>query len=221
MADPTREPIEPEALEAIIRSALTEIRVSTIAHVVRFDASKGTVDVKPAILTQVDTKEGRGVEELPEIKGVRVYYVSGGGWSVTHPLNAGDPVRLIFSNQYTGNYRYTGTPGQDPGFLAMFDLSSCIAVPCEERNKNPPVVSASEMVFGGPGVFRFGGPSAEFLAVASKVYNQLTALSAAIDAASIVEGNASGLGGMTALKTALETALWPQQVASSNIKAEP
>lgn len=167
---------QPDLLQAVIEAALREIHISLIAHVVRFYPDRRAADVRPVIRAPVMTENDQiETEELPVIQNVPIAYPSGGGWAQTWPLAVGDPVRLLLSEQYTGGYRRSGKEGQEPGFLARFDLSSAVAIPCDERDGRPIEVSTANWIVNGPGFARFGASSAIKVALADLVKSYVDA----------------------------------------------
>lgn len=211
----TQEPEFPDLIARAIEAALLDVHTSLIGHVVRFDASKNTVDVRPVIRAQVLGDDGDGTEELPILPNVRITYARGGGWSQTFPLAVGDPVRVLFSEQYTGGYRFSGQTGQDPGLFARFDLSSAVAIPCDERDTSAAEVSSTDWIINGPGAVRVGGAGALAVAIADQV-------KAYVDAAIVAHAHpyAGPSGPATTSAGAYTSGAPPISVAASKLRSE-
>ena len=124
-----------------------------------------------------------------------------------------------------------GVPVSCPGAWSNGDR--CLVVFCEESfakwfetgSVEPPDVLQRHGLhaIAIPLVAR-AGDDVQFVALANLVTTQLTMLKTAIDSAAGTESGAGGLGGMTALKAALDIAPnlppgWPGPVASTKVKA--
>jgi len=211
----TREPEDPELISKAIQSALLEVHTSLIAHVVSWDPLTQKADVRPVTRGTVPTADGDQVtEDLPVIPGVRIAFFRSGGFSFTFPISVGDPVRLIFSESYSGTYRATGADASDPGLVERFGLSSAVALPCEERDANPlspDRLDPADAVIAPS--LRVGGLSALPVAMAALVQSAITTAITGHTHTGVTTG--AGVSGTGALAVPVGS------VASSNLKAEP
>lgn len=80
----------------ILRQSLDDLRVSIPAIVQSFDAVHQTVSVQIAIRELVQGTQGPQNIAIAPINNVPVCFPSGGGFSLTFPLKAGDEGLLIF-----------------------------------------------------------------------------------------------------------------------------
>lgn len=91
-------------------AALDGVYTSMPGVVQKYDAAKQTIDVLPAVRRwYVDSETGERVaEDLPVIPTVPVVFPAGGGYALTFPLAAGDPVTLVFSMVSAAEFLETG-----------------------------------------------------------------------------------------------------------------
>lgn len=82
--------------KTILKQALADLRVSIPAIVQAFDAMEGTVDVQVAIREIVRTPNGPANTAINPIFKVPVCFPSGGGFSLTLPIQPGDEGMLVF-----------------------------------------------------------------------------------------------------------------------------
>lgn len=92
-------------LEAYIAAGLAEVNKTTPARVSAYDADTQTCSVTPMV--QVPDSLG-GYHQLPDLDGVKVAHIRGGGFMVAVPLTVGDFVLLIFQDQSTAEFHQTG-----------------------------------------------------------------------------------------------------------------
>lgn len=128
------EPDEAELWRRAFESRTLDFHTSLPAIVDTYDRSKQTVDVKVAVKRGIrsDT-EPTVYEELPLLRNVRVKFpkgsINGNKFFMVWPLSPGDPVDVVFDEQYAGEYRETGTVPSEPKFIGRFNLSSAYAIP--------------------------------------------------------------------------------------------
>lgn len=120
MIGPTLE----ELLDQVMTSRLQSVYTSLPGRVLSFSAASSTCAVQPFPAIYQD---GEAVD-LPVLHSVPVGFPSGGGASVTYPLESGDIVLLIFASAPLGRYRSDGAEG-DPSDMRRFDLSDAWALP--------------------------------------------------------------------------------------------
>jgi len=113
-----------EVLDQLVTSRLQTVWTSLPGRVLAFDPTSSTCAVQPFPAIY---QNGAAVE-LPALSSVPVGFPSGGGASLTYPLQAGDVVLLIFSSASLGRYREEGAEG-DPADVRRFDLSDAWAFP--------------------------------------------------------------------------------------------
>jgi hypothetical protein len=171
-----------EAVRIAIDSRLLDVHTALPANVVAYDPITRTATVAPAVRRALEGQTDAVVyETLATIQGVPVLLGAG--------LVTGDRVLLVFSEADAQMWEAAGGV-QDPKDLTRHGLGSPFCVPLTD------------------GVLTIGNPLvAEFVALQS----QLVALKTAIDAAASTETSGGGLGGMNALKLALDlpAVSWP------------
>lgn len=217
-------PLEPtwqEIIAEAIESRLLELHTAIPGKVISYDATKQTAEVLPVVQAAEPREDGgTTLTRLPSIPNVPVQWPRGGGYALHLPLAAGDHVLLVFSEAAIGHWRASGEIAP-PGDLRRGSLGYPIAIPGIAPDAAPLAdAPANEGVINAPGVFRIGGPAADFVALAAKVDAQLDALKQAIAGAALTEGNAGGLGGVTALNTALSAWPLPTGTAATKLKGE-
>lgn len=211
-----------EVIRAAIDSRLADVHTCLPGRVVSYDATKQQADVEIVVRSAVEASDGSTVHEsYPVIPAAPVAWPRGGGYSFQFPLAKGDHVWLMFSEAAMGFWRTSGQVS-DPGDLSRHSLSYPIALPCIAPDSQT-LPSAAHALLSAPGggklVVSAGGET-DAVALAGLVGDVLTALKGAIDSAASTEAGNAGLGGMTALKTALQAINWPGDVAASTLEAE-
>jgi hypothetical protein len=216
------EPTDAQIIRAALDARLLDVHTSMPAVVRAYNPALQTVDAEPVIKRAVPKSDGSTAhEKLPVVYHVPVCWIRGGGFSLQFPLAPGDHVLLNFSEAATAQWRATGQISE-PGDLRRHELSYAFAHPGIApvlRALLPPPPGAAKLETSGD--LHIGNPLlTQYVALANLVSLQLEALKTAIGAAATIEGNASGLGGMTALNSELVAVDWPGDVASDNLRAQ-
>lgn len=98
-----------ELFEKSRSSATSGIFTAIPAKVLRFDATRKTVDVEPMVRIPVVGEDDEvTAEDIPNIPNVPVLYPASSACFVSFPLAAGDFVLLVFSMLSTSEWRATG-----------------------------------------------------------------------------------------------------------------
>jgi len=214
------DPTLPEILDDHRQAILGELHISMPGRVKSYDAAKQTAEIVPCVRGTIPDADGNTMhEDLPVIPNVPIAWPRGGGFYMHFPLAIGDHVWLVFNTTSFAQWRATGEVS-DPGDLRRGSLSYPWAYPgaAPDAQHFIDAPGSGQAVLGG-GVFRVGGPGAQFVPQASKVDQALAQLKSAIASAAATEGTAGGLGGMTALLSALSS--WPgPSTAATKLKAE-
>jgi hypothetical protein len=221
-------PIEPtfaEVISGAIESRLLDLHTCMPGIVTGFDAIGQSVNVQPAIKRAINTYAGElEHEELPIVHNVPLAFPGGGGYVMRFPVTAGDHVWLMFSEAAMSQWRTTGQVSE-PGDLRRHDLSYACAmylpfgtvVEATEAAADP-LLPPTAARMDCPSPFTFGNQvSGQFVALATLVSAQLTALKTAISSAPTTVGD-----GGAAFKAGIVSALsaWPATVAATKLKAE-
>lgn len=139
------EPTEAELLRRAIENRLLDVHTSLPAVVEKYDSSTQTIDARVALKRAIASDDQATVyEEIPILRNIRVKFPSGSHifgetkkrFYIAWPLQKGDPVDLIFDEEYTGDYRETATVPSAPVFAGRFNLSSCYALPGAGANQD-------------------------------------------------------------------------------------
>jgi hypothetical protein len=209
-----------------------QIRVAMPAQVLAFDPATQTVDVQPLVDDQTQQEDGT-FEPLPfpVLTHVPVGFMAAGGFRITLPVTAGDTGQVVVNDLSLDLWKQQGghvTPKEQ----RRHHIADATFYPgMHPDNASWTGVSASGVTIGkdgGPqivlraGTIEFGGsdlaPPADFVALASLVIANLTALKSAINGWTPVPND-----GGAALKVALSAlfaAPWPTSVGSAILKAE-
>ncbi len=100
MSRGSRTPGLAEVLRETTQAFLEDTHIALPARVERYDAATQTVDVQPVVKHAFQDEEGaRQVERLPVIVAVPVLFPRFGKFRITFPVNVGDGVLLVFSEQ--------------------------------------------------------------------------------------------------------------------------
>jgi hypothetical protein len=99
----------PKVLDAHADARMQDTHTSVPATIVSWSASTQTATVQPMIRKPLPSADGfLTYETPPQIQNVPCYVQRGGGYLVSVPFNAGDPVWLMFSEQSYAEYLSTG-----------------------------------------------------------------------------------------------------------------
>lgn len=118
-----------DVIQSLAESRLADLHVAMPATVLSYDASNQSITAQPSVKRGYRDDDGvRQVEALPPITNVPVVFPGSGGFRVTFPVQAGDTVLLVFSEQSLDKWLVTGTHS-DPGDDRRFAMSDAIAIP--------------------------------------------------------------------------------------------
>lgn len=202
-----------------------QLRVCIPGSVVAYYPATQTADVQPAIASVMDLEDGPLVEHLPLLYNVPVEFPRGGGYLLMFPLNPLDTGMLEFTDFSIDLWRSTGVVSDaaapsGPNDLRTHSLGSAIFRPGISPAARVVAAPPTGLLLGseaGTLPIQLGSSSAtDFVALASLVSAQLSALKTAIQNASVTPND----GGL-ALKTNILAALsaWPSSVASAVVKS--
>lgn len=91
-----------------------------------YDATRQCADIDP--LVRVRLADG-SIEDLPVLVCVPVQFPSGGGYSITWPLGAGDPVMVHVCSRSISQWLAGGSATADPESPRQQSLTDAVAVP--------------------------------------------------------------------------------------------
>lgn len=110
-----------EVMEDANNMAMANLHTSTIAKITK--VNEKTINAKPVFNRVVD---GESIE-LPEFAEIPVFWLSGGGSSIRHPLAVGDYALLIFVERCIDDWVF-GKDYADPREPRMHDYSDAVAL---------------------------------------------------------------------------------------------
>lgn len=94
-----------------------------------FDAAKMTCSVQPAIQARLTDMQGvRTWKDLPLLNDVPVVFPSGGGFTLTFPVGAGDECLVVFSSRCIDAWWQSGGWENEQADLRLHDLSDGFAI---------------------------------------------------------------------------------------------
>jgi hypothetical protein len=166
----------------IIRSARGPIRINQPGTIVSYDAEKQVATVQPALkILVLDRDAGTEEWKTPRpVKNVPIVFPSGGGHITTWPLEAGDPVTLLFCDRDMGTWRNSGGAVNQPQSKSRFSPQDLFAIPGGRSPAAPmPAGSTDEssrVVWATKTLFRFANAATKALAIAEGVRDRLNAL---------------------------------------------
>lgn len=165
-----------QILRIAIRSETARIHTQAPARIISYDAATQRATVQ-LLVDHAKQDEDQNTEQYQttQIPNVPVSFPSGGGFSITWPIDAGDEGWLEFSERSISEFKATKQKRYTPQSLRRFDLTDAIFRPENNRGKQA-TVRAGAMVFTGD-LFVFGNKNVEtFLARADKVEARLNAI---------------------------------------------
>lgn len=211
-------------LRDLVRLAAASVHVAYPGTVVSYErtAQRATVQIVPAFRRR-DPEQGGAVVayRVPPISGVPVAFPGAGGVSFTFPLAAGDSGLLVVTSRSMDEWLQEGGTASTPQDQRRHDLTDSVflpglrsfaadeVVPAAGLHATAAVIRADTLLLGD-------SAAASFVALATAVEAQLSALKTAIAAAPVVAGD-----GGASFKAALLAALasWPGSVAATKVRA--
>ena len=141
----TQDPVE--ASRAALDGRQAEIWTALPGSIDSFDPVAMTVSVQPGIKGGVQNETGQSqAVDLPMLVDVPVVFPSGGGFTLTHPIKAGDECLVVFSSRCIDGWWQGGGIGEAPD-NRMHDLSDgiCLVGPRSQVGKLDPPVDAENV----------------------------------------------------------------------------
>jgi hypothetical protein len=215
-----------EAIRRAVALGLADAHSSLPARVTRVDLAAGVVDAVPLIMDVIDDGAGgRRAVAFPVVTNVPIQVANGGGFRITFPWAVGDVCTLVFADRSIDVWLAKGGGPVDPIDPRAHALSDGVVAIPSTNPSAPWTIDAAAMTLGKEGGLQIKiangeidlGAATDFVALATAVGTQLTALKTAINGWVVVPGDGGG-----ALKAALTTlfAAWPSSVAATKVKAE-
>lgn len=212
----SRTPQLAEVIREAMNARLADVHTAIPAEVVSYDSTTQTVDVQPLVMRVLrDLDENTELpESLPQIPNVPVCFPRAGNNWITFPIAQGDTVLLVFCESAIGNWRARNAES-DPGALIRHDLTDAIAIPGVYASARALTTSATACVFNADTELHLGQLNPpEFVALATKVLNELTAIRTAFNS----HIHTSAAAGSPTTSPTIPMAA-PGSVAASKVKA--
>lgn len=112
-----------EMLLAAFQGWQSNLWTALPGYVTAFDPAKKTVSVQPTIKGRIRNVDGTyRTQPLPLLLDCPVFFPSGGGYTLTFPIVAGDECLVVFASRCIDAWWYSGGI-QDPAMVRMHDLS--------------------------------------------------------------------------------------------------
>ena len=161
-----------EIIRKALESRAGDIYTCLPGRVEKYYPDLQTADVVPVIRRAIANADGDiSTETLPVIPNVKVCFPTGGGFTVTWPIVAGNHVTLLFLIYACTQWRITGQIS-DPGDLRIHALGSALALPNHVPNSGAvPESQASDnaYIITGPMIKLGAADASDFAALSSKV----------------------------------------------------
>ena len=172
----------PELAEVILDAIdlrLLELHTAMPGYIEKFDASKQLADVQPALKRAFANGK---VEPLPVVTNVPVVYPRSSKFSITYPLEVGDPVLIIFSERSIDRWAAQGGI-VDPADTRKHALSDAFCIPGGSPSTNPIQNVSKEhariqfdkavLEIQSAGKFKIKGQQEELFAIMDELFDQL------------------------------------------------
>lgn len=183
-----------DVIRGAIESELTELRVALPGRVEKYTASTQRADVRLEMQLPVSDGEGGHVlQKLPVLPNVPVCFPQGGGgFFMSFPLQADDPVLVVFCDLPIGAWLQKAGMA-DPGVADFHGPGGAVCYPgLRPSGEAIADASASQMVLGKDGTpgsqvkltgteVHLGG-GAQYVALSNLVDSRLAAIRAAFNA---------------------------------------
>ncbi|WP_299074729.1 Gp138 family membrane-puncturing spike protein [uncultured Paraglaciecola sp.] len=135
-----RAPAEPDMmslLDELRKQLKKEINVAKIGTIESYDAAKQEVSVQIThkVVTSIKPDGARTLADYPLLLRVPVYYPSGGGFTLTFPISAGDECVVLFNDRQIDDWLNTGD-SLPPATGRIHDINDGIAFVGIRSNPN-------------------------------------------------------------------------------------
>lgn len=226
MAGEVDNPDDADVLEEAVLALTAGIHTSIPGRVVSYSTAgdKPRATVQPVVrFSFIDPETEERVPFLPEaVANVPVLFPhgSGGEFSDTWPLEAGDPVFLVVAERSLDEWLATDSQDNSPQDPRRWDLTDAVALPAvgagalssDAFDSAARVIKASLLKLGSAG-------ASDFVALASLVLAELQAIKAAFDVHTHTVP-ITGPAGVTPTTPPLPLLPIPGSVAATKVQAE-
>jgi hypothetical protein len=161
MGDPqslVRTPELNDVIDLAVGAALRDLHVAKIGVVQSYDPTTQTASIAPAIQVPVTAADGStSFVAGSVINGVPVLFPSGGGFRLVCPVQRGDFVTLLFTDNSLDVWKSLGGDSVAPIMLGFHGFNDCVAIPGAHPNPLPWSVQRTDSAYFG----KDGGPEVE------------------------------------------------------------
>lgn len=159
----TEDPTWAEAIQQILLEFKDGLHTSLPGKVLQFDAQRQTADIEVQVMDATDE-----VRSFPTLPRVPIMFPRMGAYAITFPVSAGDTGLVVFTTHEIGTWRGAGGVVA-PADARRLTIAGAVFIPgLVPSSKAFLTVDSGAIVLGKP------GPSADFVAQATKVLTQLT-----------------------------------------------
>lgn len=187
-----------EIFTAALDRRQMKINTAATGVVTRYHPDAQTVEVQ--IVVQEPGEDEDDWVTIPPLTDVPIAWPAGGGYGITMPLAPGDPVVVVFAQSNDSHWRATGEIAP-PFDVRRHGLGSPKAIPCGGLDGRTLPAQDGKLVISsnngsGPGIVLDGsvieiGGSDSFVALASKVNDELSKIADAFASFSPGSGGAT------------------------------
>lgn len=204
-----------------IRSRLVDVHTMLPGKIKSYYADKGTADIDLTIKQRRRSPDGSVTPApFPTLFNVPIAFPRCAGGAITFPLAADDLVLVHFASRNLGDWAHSQAGDVlDPGDGPTHYLDGAIAYVGGYPVTGPltPAPSTSNVVIRAENELHLGGQDpSEFVALATKVLNELTALGAAV--ATHTHSTSCTAGGAS-VSASTDFSYSAEAVAASKVKA--
>lgn len=197
-----------EVVNALINARLLDVHTAFPARVVSYDRAKRTADVQPILKGRQRRETGNVIETMPVLQDVPVLFQSTSRNGVSFPLEAGDLVWVMFSEQDMDRLAISDGSVAAPRSYQRFTLRSPVCIPGFHTNVTVSDQSDADALVVHGDTIKLGSKTAT--AKVALVPGVQTAIAGALANPTILSAQAAlltaiGTGIPAAIETAQET----------------
>jgi len=141
-------------LDAATRRAIRRLHTAAPGVVESYDRTDRRATVRPVCRGRWEGEDG--AVRYPAVTDVPVLFPSGGGFSFSWPLAAGDTGLLIFAERSIGEWLHQGGDDVTPSARRAYDLSDAVFIPGLESFASATAGADAAMLIQSPGGGKVG-----------------------------------------------------------------
>lgn len=177
-----------DLIQAALETERADLFTATIGEVVSYDAAKRRAQIRIMIKRPTVAEDGTpGHEEYPILPSCPVLQLLAGPWRFSVPIQPGVSGLVVFLSQDPSKWR-AGGGVSEPGNHRRHSLSFGVFIPgLLPDDQAIPQTSDSAMVLDGS-LIKLGADAVDFVALASKVEDELDGISTSLNSANAPSG---------------------------------